>query len=66
MGRGVAGGAGIGVVAPDAADALGLLEDGEGGEARLAQPDGETDAAESASDDGDGRLSAPITDTHVG
>ena len=49
----VAGAAGVGVVAPDAADVAGALEDEEVVEARLQQADGQAEAAEAAAGDGD-------------
>ena len=48
----VAGGAGVGVVVPDAADALALLEDGDVLVAGALQHHGGADAAEAAADHG--------------
>src|SRR6185312_5071934 len=48
----VAGAARVGVVAPDAADVVGALEDEEVLDARLPQADGEAKAAEAAAGDG--------------
>src|SRR3954453_20665631 len=53
--RNVAGEAGVGVVAPDAADRGGLLEDGERVDPCLSQLDSEPDAAEAGADDRDRR-----------
>ena len=50
----VAGGAGIGVVVPDAADPLAALEDRDVVVAGAAQHHGRADAAEAAADHGDG------------
>jgi hypothetical protein len=56
----VAGGDGVGVVVPDAADALAALEDRDVLVARAAQQRDRADAAEAAADDGDRWRSAPI------
>jgi hypothetical protein len=58
--RDIAGGAGVGVVVPDAADALAALEDRDVLVARAAQQRDRADAAEAAADDGDRWRSAPI------
>src|SRR6185369_8862110 len=49
----VARAAGVRVVAPDAADVAGALEDEEVVDARLQEADGEAEAAEAAAGDGD-------------
>ena len=51
--RDVAGRAGVGVVAPDAADLVGLLEDGDVADAGAEQLGGDTEAAEAGADDDD-------------
>ena len=56
----VAGGAGIGVVVPDAADPLAALEDGDVLVAGAAQHGDGADAAEAAADDGDRELRMPV------
>jgi hypothetical protein len=48
----VAGAARIGVVAPRAADVLGLLQDDEVLDPGLAQPNGDPQPGEAAADDG--------------
>ncbi len=58
MRRDVAGGPGIRVVVPDAADPLAALEDGDVLVAGAAQHDDGADAAEAAADDGDRRRTA--------
>ena len=55
MGGDVAGGARVGVVLPDAADPLALLEDGDVLVALALQHRRGADAAEAAADDRDGR-----------
>ena len=51
--RGVAGRARVGVVAPDAADLVGLLEHGDVADAGPEQLGGDTEAAEAGADDDD-------------
>jgi hypothetical protein len=75
VGGRVAGGAGVGVVAPDAARPVRPVEDRDVLEAGLLQGDGQPDPAEPAADDGDRDRAAPgpgpatglrFSDTHVG
>src|SRR5207244_13324690 len=54
--RNVAGGSRVGVVTPGAAQAVGLLEDGEGLDPGLLQLDGETEAREAGADAPDASL----------
>ena len=56
VGRHVAGRAGVGVVAPGAADLAGALEDREGVDAGAASADRGADAGEARADDRDGEI----------
>ena len=58
VGGHVARGAGVGVVAPGAADLPGALEHREGADARLLEADGHADAGEARTDDGNGEVGA--------
>ncbi len=56
MGRHVAGRARVGVLAPGAADVVGLLEDGEGIDAGLLEVHAHGDAGEAGADDHDRKV----------